>query len=376
LRQGDVAVTEFRAAVIIGSGSISFEMIRYLTERIPLLICPRWVFTRIQPIAIDDVLAYLVQAPQVPESANCVIEIGGSDVLTYGDMMLRYAEARGLKRRLVPVPLLTPRLSSSWVHLVTPIPAYIARPLIKGLRNEVIVRHKTADVLFPGIVPVDYNTAVAQTLQNVRKGNIETIWSDAQTSSLHDDKPQLFLQEQGMYIERHERWVNAGPSAVYRSFTGLGGNRGWPPYQFLWEIRGWLDRLVGGVGLRRGRRHPSELRVGDAVDFWRVEEIVPNKKLLLRAEMKLPGRAWLQFEIDDELLPSPQMERDQTRVVQTAYFASKGFWGWLYWYSVWPLHLFVFPGMLKAVADYAEQMADGLGDMNAPENASHSPRGD
>jgi uncharacterized protein YbjT (DUF2867 family) len=348
LRSAGVPVTEFRAAVIVGSGSLSFEMIRYLTERVPIMVCPRWVFTRVQPIGIDDVLSYLVQALSNPRSSGQTIEIGGDDILTYGDMMLGYARARGLKRALLPVPVLTPRLSSYWVHWVTPVPAAIARPLIEGLRNEVIVRSDLAHQLFPEIEPVDYQTAVQRALAKQEAGEVETVWSDAQSSSLGDIQPVYLAQEQGLIIERREHLVENDPAAVYHTFTGLGGKRGWLSLNTAWKLRGAMDRLVGGVGMRRGRRHPDEVRVGDAIDFWRVEAVEPDRMLRLRAEMKVPGKAWLQFEA----LPLPAK---QTRLVQTAFFDPKGLSGLLYWYLLYPIHGYIFGGMVKKIAEQAEK---------------------
>ena len=319
LRAAQVPVTEFRAAVVVGSGSVSFEMLRHLTERLPLLISPRWVYTRIQPIGISDLLTYLVRAAQVPASAGQIVEIGGADVVTYAQMMAGYAAERGLRRRLVPVPVLTPRLSSYWVHLVTPIPATIARPLIKGLRNEVVVRDDSARQLFPDIEPLTYRAALRRALARVDDGHVETIWSDAQASTREALPPEFVIQEQGMFIEKRERIVAATPDAAFCSFTALGGSTGWPPYDWLWRIRGALDRLVGGVGLRRGRRDPQDLRSGDALDFWRVEGIEPGRYLLLRAEMKLPGQAWLRYEAH------PAAD-GQTRLTQTAFFAPRGCW--------------------------------------------------
>jgi uncharacterized protein YbjT (DUF2867 family) len=347
LREAGVPVTEFRAAVIVGSGSLSFEMIRYLTERIPVMICPRWVFTRTQPISIHDVLDYLVDALQTPESAGQIIEIGGADILTYGQMMLGYAKERRLRRWLLPVPVLTPRLSSYWVHWMTPVPAAIARPLIEGLRNEVIVRSGTAHHLFPNIQPVNYQSAVHSALENLERGEVETLWSDALTSSQGDLPAVYFTQEQGMLIERREKETAATPETVFRTFTGLGGQRGWLMLDVAWRLRGALDRLVGGVGMRRGRRHPDELRVGDVVDFWRVEILQPGHLLRLRAEMKVPGKAWLQFEVN------PQASVG-TRLVQTAFFAPKGLSGLVYWYSLYPIHALIFAGMVQKITDRAE----------------------
>lgn len=349
LREAGIPVTEFRAAAIIGSGSLSFEMVRYLTERLPVMICPRWVYTRTQPIAIRDVLSYLVTALEVPESAGQIIEIGGADVLTYGEMMLGYARERGLRRHLVPVPVLTPRLSSYWVHWVTPIPAEIAKPLIQGLRNELIVREDTAQRLFPKIRPMAYRTAVQRTLANLDASQVETIWSDALASSQGDITPVTLTTQDGMIIEQRQQLVNAPPAAVYRAYTGLGGRRGWPYFDWAWRIRGIMDRLVGGVGLRRGRRDPDELRVGDALDFWRVEAVEPDRLLRLRAEMKVPGRAWLQFE------SKPQAD-DRTILQQTALFAPKGLSGLLYWYALYPLHSLIFSGMVQQLGWQAEAL--------------------
>jgi uncharacterized protein YbjT (DUF2867 family)/uncharacterized protein YndB with AHSA1/START domain len=348
LRQGGVPVTEFRAAIIVGSGSISFEMIRYLTERIPMMICPRWVFTHIQPIAIHDVLTYLLAAIQYPESSAEVIEIGGADVLTYGEMMLGYAAERGLKRRLIAVPVLTPHLSSYWVHWMTPIPAPIARPLIEGLRNEVVVRNDSARRIFPDIHPMGYQEAVHLALNKLDNGEVETIWSDALISSRGDVPPVYLAHEQGLIIERREIEVKAPPEAVYRLFSGLGGKRGWLALNAAWQLRGALDRLLGGVGMRRGRRSANEVRVGDAIDFWRVEAIEPNHLLRLRAEMKVPGRAWLQFE-------SRPQSNGRTKLVQTAFFEPKGLMGLLYWYLLYPIHAWIFGAMVHEIARQTEE---------------------
>ena len=351
LRAAGVPVTEFRAAVVIGSGSISFEMLRHLTERVPVMICPKWVYTRIQPIAIRNLLQYLTEALVTPASAGEIIEIGGAEVLTYAEMMQGYAQIRGLRRTLLPVPLLTPRLSSYWVHLVTPIPSAIAKPLIKGLHNEVIVTDDKAQRLFPDIALFDYAAAVEMALARIHDGEVETVWSDALASSVGDLHPDLLVQEQGMLIERRVRTVDAPADAVYQAFASLGGETGWPPYNWLWAIRGLIDRMVGGIGLRRGRRHPDEVRTGEALDFWRVELVHPGELLILRAEMKVPGKAWLRFRA--------KPRRDgRTDLVQTAFFAPKGLLGLLYWYSIYPLHKIVFPGMINDVARRAEAMAD------------------
>jgi len=348
LREAGVPVTEFRAAIIVGSGSVSFEMIRYLTERIPVMICPQWVYTRVQPISIRNVLEYLIAALETPESRGEIIEIGGTDVLTYGDMMMGYAEVRGLRRVLLPVPVLTPRLSSHWVHWMTPIPADIARPLIEGLRNEVIVRDDKAHRLFPTIQPMDYQASVRLALTNLEASEVETAWSDALVTSQGDISPVVLTTQDGMIIEQRQRLVQATPAVVYRAFAGLGGERGWLYANWAWRLRGVMDRLIGGVGLRRGRRHPSEVRVGDALDFWRVEAVEPGRMLRLRAEMKVPGDAWLQFEI------GPQSQ-GETLLLQTAFFAPKGLLGFLYWYVLYPIHGLIFSGMIRNLARQAEE---------------------
>jgi uncharacterized protein YbjT (DUF2867 family) len=350
LAEAGVPVTEFRAAVIVGAGSLSFEMVRYLTERLPVMICPRWVYTRIQPIAIGDVLRYLVRALAVPESAGRVIEIGGADVQTYGDMMKGYARVRGLRRFLIPVPVLTPHLSAHWVHWMTPVPAGIIYPLIEGVRNEVVVRDETARSLFPHIEPVDYDTAVQRALANLQAGKVETRWTDSLTSSLGDAPPVVLTTEQGMYVEHREIVVDAPPEQVYRVFAGLGGDRGWLYADGLWELRGLADRLVGGPGLRRGRRDSDELRAGDAVDFFRVEEIQPDRLIRLRAEMVVPGEAWLQFEA----IPLPD---GRSRLVQTIFMAPKGLLGVFYWYGLYPFHGLIFAKLVKRIADRAEALA-------------------
>ncbi len=346
LREAGVPVTEFRAAVIVGSGSLSFEMIRYLSERLPVMICPKWVYTRTQPIGIRNVLDYLVAAIDCPESAGRIVEIGGRDVMTYADMMSGYARVRGLKRRLIAVPVLTPRLSSYWVHLVTPIPAVIAQPLIKGLGNEVIVREDSALKMFPNIVPMDYQTSVRLAMDKIETHGVETSWSDALVSSQGDRTPLTLLSTQGMIIEKRQLVVSKSAEAVYTSFASLGGARGWLCWDWTWQLRGRFDRLIGGVGMRRGRRDPIDLRVGDAVDFWRVEHVVPGRTVRLRAEMLVPGLAWLEFDAR----PEPD---GKTLLLQTAIYEPKGLLGLLYWYALYPIHGVIFSGLIRKVAQQA-----------------------
>ena len=350
LREAGVPVTEFRAAVIVGAGSISFEMVRYLVERLPVMVCPRWIYSRVQPIAVGDLLDYLDTALDRPESAGRIVEIGGRDVTTYGGMMLGYARARGLRRLLLPVPVLTPRLSSYWVHLVTPIPASIGGPLIDGLRNNVVVRDGAAAELFPDIRPLDYEGALAAVVEDLDQGRIDTSWSDAHGRT-HTSGPEVRMETQaGMILERRALRVVASPDAVYRVFTGIGGRRGWYFANWLWRIRGLIDRVIGGAGLRRGRRHPDELRIGDALDFWRVEALEPGRSMRLRAEMKTPGRAWLQYEA----LAAPD---GAAELVQTAAFIPRGLMGLVYWYALYPVHAWIFRGMVRAIARRAERAA-------------------
>ena len=350
LRSSGIETIEFRAAAIIGAGSASFELLRHLTERLPVLVTPKWASTRVQPIAVDDMLTYLSSAIKIDlQSKSHIIEIGGQDILSYRTMMADYARVRNLKRFFIPVPFLTPKLSSYWAHLITPITASIAKPLIEGLGHEMIVQDQRAKELFPDITPMSYLDSVKEALDQLEKGRINSIWNDARSSSIGDVAPVVFMQKQGMLIERREREVKAPPEMIFRAFAGLGGPNGWP-LQWLWQIRGLLDQLVGGVGLRRGRRHPNNLRAGDALDFWRVELIEPDQRLRLRAEMKVPGEAWLQFEI------LPADDEDHQKLVQTAYFAPHGLFGFLYWYVLLPLHVIIFPRMLNRVAQRAEQL--------------------
>ncbi|HUY11690.1 MAG TPA: SDR family oxidoreductase [Candidatus Dormibacteraeota bacterium] len=346
LRATGVQCIELRAAMIIGSGSISFEMLRYLTERLPVMIAPRWVTTLSQAVAIRDVLLYLIAALGLPTGESKVYEIGGAEVITYRDMMLRYARLRHLKRRVIIVPFFTPRLSSYWVHIVTPISARLAQPLILGLGNEVIVRDRAAAADFPQIVPEGFDLAVTRALDRYRGNGPETTWFDA--FDVRGLPANFSGVREGMLIDRRECLVEASPHALASVFTQLGGRRGWLYGNWLWRLRGIMDTAVGGVGLRRGRRSETDLRLGDAVDFWRVEAYEPDHMLRLRAEMKLPGNAWLEFDAD--ALPN-----GTTRLTQTAFFEPRGLFGMLYWYAVAPFHGFIFGGMARAIAARAER---------------------
>lgn len=352
LRYGKIPVTEIRAGMIIGSGSALFEMIRYLTEREPLLICPAWYFSQAQPIAIRDVLSYLVAAIKTPDSIGRVIEVGGPTRLTYADMLLGYAKERNLKRWLIPTPFYAPRLSAYWVHMVTPIHWRVVAPLIEGLRANLIVRDDTAKKLFPHIRPIDFQTAVRLALGRIQRDNVETSWSDALVTTLGDVKPYELTVEEGMFIERRQALLDLPPETVFRAYTGIGGERGWLYMDWGWALRGWMDKAIGGVGLRRGRRHPDEIHTGEALDFWRVETVKKNEKMRLRAEMKVPGKAWLQFESK----PVPE-DKKKTLFAVTAYFAPYGLFGLLYWYAMWPFHKFIFDGLTRSLASRARMLA-------------------
>ena len=349
LRYSHVPVTEFRAGMIVGSGSVLFEMIRYLTEREPLMVCPAWYFSEAQPIAIRDALSYLIAALDSPESIGRVIEIGGPTRLTYADMLLGYAKERDLKRWLVRTPVYAPRLSSYWVHMVTPIHWRVALPLIEGLRARLVVRDDAARRLFPRIQPIDFQTAVHLALGRIQRDNVETSWADALVTAMGDIKPYVFKVEEGMFIERRQVYLDLEPGVVFRAYMGIGGARGWLYWDWSWALRGWMDKAIGGVGLRRGRRHPDELRAGEALDFWRVEAVEQNQLLRLRAEMKAPGKAWLEFQS----VPSPDEREGKTLFTATAYFAPRGFWGFIYWYAMWPFHKFIFAGLARGIASRA-----------------------
>jgi uncharacterized protein YbjT (DUF2867 family) len=350
LRQGGVPVTEFRAGMIVGAGSVLFEMIRYLGEREPVLVCPAWFFSEAQPIAIRDVLNYLITALSVPESTGRMIEIGGPARLTYADMLLGYARERGLQRALIRTPFYLPRLSAYWVHMVTPIHWRVVLPLIEGLRARLIVHDDAARNLFPQIKPIDFQTAVHLALGRIQRDNVETSWSDALVNTAGDIRPYAFAVEEGMMLERRTLLLDLPAETVFRAYAGIGGARGWLYMDWAWALRGWMDKAIGGVGIRRGRRHPDEVRAGESLDFWRVEAVEPDRLMRLRAEMKVPGKAWLQFE-------SMPQEGGRTLFTETAYFAPRGFWGFVYWYAMWPFHAFLFDGLIRRLAARARLLS-------------------
>lgn len=334
------STTELRAGPIIGSGSASFEMVRYLTERLPAMIAPRWIRHDVQPIAVRDILAYLVACLGRDDSIG-VINVG-TDPLTFKEMMVGYANVRDLPRVIVPVPVLAPRLAALWVGLVTPIPNCMAVPLVKGMIHAVVADVSRARELFPEIDPMSYTQAVSAAVTRVEHKEVQTRWSDA----LGTDEDFRLEDRQGLMREVRTYLADASAEDVFQAFSSLGGERGWLVYNWAWRARGILDVLVGGPGLRRGRRDPQDLRPGDALDFWRVEEVETPRLLRLRAEMKVPGQAWLQFET--------RQEGNRTRLIQAAMFRPRGFGGWLYWYGIYPFHALIFGAMVRAIGRLAE----------------------
>ncbi len=340
LRECDVPVLEFRASIVIGSGSLSFEMIRALVERLPLMITPRWVSVMAQPIAIEDLLKYLLAALRIPVAQYGIYEIGGADRVSYADIMRTYARQRGLTRAMVPVPLLTPRLSSLWLGLVTPLYARVGRKLVESMIHPTVVRNPAALATFD-IRPVGIEDAVRRALAREDREFGETRWSDALSSA--GPVPSWGGVTFGTrLVDSRTVTVSAPAATAFASIEAIGGNTGWYGLNSLWRVRGYLDLIVGGVGLRRGRPHPRRLAVGDAVDFWRVESIERDHRLRLIAEMKLPGRAWLEFEV--------RGEGSSSTIRQTAVFDPVGWRGLAYWYGLYPLHEAVFAAMLRGIA--------------------------
>jgi uncharacterized protein YbjT (DUF2867 family) len=362
LLAGKVPTTALRAAVIIGSGSASFEMLRYLTERLPVMVTPRWVDTRIQPISVRDVLHYLVGSAHMPAEVNRGFDIGGPDVLTYRQMMAAYARIAGLKRRRVAaLPLLTPSLSSHWVGLVTPVPNSIARPLVESLINEVVRKEHDIARYVPdppgGLT--DFGQAVELALARIHDGSVTTSWSSATPAGAPSDPLPSDPDWAGgsLYIDERERPVDAAPEQLWSVIKGIGGGHGWYSWRLGWWARGLLDRLFGGPGLRRGRRDPTNLFVGDALDWWRVEAVEDNRLLRLRAEMRLPGLAWLELIVDtDSSEPT-----GRTRFRQRALFHPRGLAGHLYWAMIYPFHGLVFGGMQRNIARAAERLPAKIG---------------
>jgi uncharacterized protein YbjT (DUF2867 family) len=349
LAAGPIPVTELRAAIIIGSGSASFEMLRNLVEVLPVMVTPRWVDTRCQPIAVRDVLRLLCDVLEVPETAGRVLEVGGPDVMTYRELMDAYARLAGLRRRLIlPVPVLTPRLSSLWIGLVTPLPTGLARPLVDSLVNEVVVRDDAARRLLPGDT-LSFEEAVGLALQRIEDLEVTTTWAGAEHRPGPEDPEPEDPQWSGGTILTDERTVRSGaaPAVLWDAVCELGGERGYHTPRILWSVRGFVDDLVGGSGLRRGRRHPTRLAVGDEVDFWRVERLEPGRLLRLRAEMRLPGDAWLDLRVEADGTGS--------RLTQRARFHPRGLAGRLYWWVLAPAHRLIFPRMARGIVAAAER---------------------
>ncbi len=347
-----VPTTVLRAAVILGSGSASFEMLRHLTERLPVMITPRWVNTRIQPIAIRDVLRYLVGSAGMPAGVSRAFDIGGPDVITYAEMMQRYARVAGLARRIIlPVNVLTPNLSSHWVGVVTPVPNSLARPLVESLVHEVVCKEKDIAAHVPepaaGLLGVD--DAIRLALQRIGDGDVATRWASASTPGAPSDPMPSDPDWAGgsVYLDERSSVVSASAAALWSVIVGIGGRNGWYSWALAWQVRGWMDRFSGGPGLRRGRRDPHSLQIGDAVDWWRVEDVQPQRLLRLRAEMRLPGLAWLDLMVEQDLA-------GHTVFRQRAYFHPRGLAGRLYWGAISPFHRVVFGGMQRNIARAAE----------------------
>jgi uncharacterized protein YbjT (DUF2867 family) len=350
LRESGVPVIEFRASIIIGSGSLSFEMVRSLAERLPVMVTPRWVSVAAQPIAIGDVLAYLIAAMDVEDAQNHVFEIGGADVVSYGDILREYARQRGLRRWMIPVPVLTPRLSSLWLALVTPLYARVGRKLIDSIEHATIVRDDAARRVFP-IRPRSTRDAIADALANEDHEIAGTRWSDALSAS-GTARSWGGARFGSRLVDSRIAVTCARRGTAFGVIERIGGATGWYSGNALWTVRGWIDLLLGGVGMRRGRRHRARLEGGDVVDCWRVEAIEHGRRLRLSAEMKLPGRAWLEFEVED----AP----GGAQIRQTAIFDPIGMAGLAYWYGIWPLHRLVFAGMLRGIARAADRSAASL----------------
>ena len=347
LASGKTPLTVLRAALIIGAGSVSFEILRYLVERLPIMITPRWVSTECQPIGIANVLGYLIDCLRVPETAGRVLDIGGADVMSYKRIMEIMADLRGLPRRwVIPVPVLTPRLSSLWIHLVTPIDRRIARPLAEGLRNRVVCRNDDAARFMPQTL-LGVREAIAAALTKLDETDVETIWSGA--GEVRGDPDWAGGT---VFVDQKTVEIHADPHAVFTAICRVGGGHGWYAADWLWRLRGAMDRLIGGPGLRRGRRDPQRVGFGEALDFWRVIGVEADRSLRLRAEMKLPGEAVLEFEIQK---CDPDGSDKRTRLTQTARFRPRGLLGLMYWYSVMPLHGIVFSGMLQGIRRAAEE---------------------
>lgn len=349
LRKSGIQVIEFRASIILGSGSLSFEMIRTLVERLPVMIIPKWVRMKAQPIAIEDVIAYLISAIDMKMDKNEIFEIGGANRMSYMGIMKEYARQRGLKRLMIPVPVLTPWLSSLWLGLVTPLYARVGKKLVDSIRHPTVVRDKRALEVF-GIKPKTVKHAITQALCNEEREFAETKWSDALSSAGNAPRDWGGIRFGNRIIDSRKMNVNVPPDQAFAPIRRIGGDTGWYYANWLWQLRGFLDLLVGGVGVRRGRRDPENASGGDAIDFWRVQAYEPNRRLRLLAEMKLPARAWLMFEVESN-------GNNGSVIRQTVEYDPIGLLGILYWYLVYPLHVFIFSGMIRNIAKAAEKIS-------------------
>ncbi|NIO28527.1 MAG: DUF2867 domain-containing protein [Candidatus Latescibacteria bacterium] len=362
LRSSGVPIVELRASIVIGSESLSFELIRALTERLPLMITPRWVAVPAQPIGIEDLLQYLLESMTIDTEGSAVYEIGGRDVVSYGDLIREYARQRNLRRYLIPVPVLTPRLSSLWLRLVTPLHLRIGRKLIEGMRHPTVVRDSRAGDVFK-VVPMSVREAIVSALHNEDREFAATRWTDALSSS-NTQRDWGGVRFGNRLVDSRTIRVRAKPGRVFSTIERVGGKNGWYYANLLWQLRGFIDLLVGGVGLRRGRSHPTQLRPGDVVDCWRVEAASSNRSLRLEAEMKLPGRAWLEFELSEN--------GENTTLRQTAIFDPVGLFGLIYWYALYPIHQIIFAGMIRGIAS-ASQHSAKQDKTNTTEVPPHSP---
>ncbi|MCR9250823.1 MAG: SDR family oxidoreductase [bacterium] len=345
LSESNVPLTVLRAGIIIGSGSASFEIIRDLVEKLPFMVAPKWIKTKCQPIGIANVLDYLVGVINEEKCYNRVFDIAGPDILTYKEMMLGYAKVRKLWRRIMIVPVLTPRLSSLWLYFVTSTSYFLARNLVDSMKNEVIAKDSDIDEILQLNNKLSYQEALQRAFTKIKQKQVESSWKD---SFYSPEFNKLFIHQMeapsfGCLLDHQEIEFNHDPELVARNIWKIGGENGWYYGNFLWQLRGFLDKMVGGVGLRRGRRDQFDIKNGDALDFWRVLYVnKEEQRLLLFAEMKLPGEAWLEFKI--------KKCGDHHKLLQTATFRPLGLMGRLYWYLVIPFHLFIFKNMAKRIA--------------------------
>jgi uncharacterized protein YbjT (DUF2867 family) len=341
--RGDAIITIWiRAGIIIGAGSISFEILRNLVQKLPIMVTPKWVTTRTQPIAVDDVLAYLTAAIRLDTRENIIVDIG-SDTTNFKDMMLSAARIMGLRRHIFPLPVLTPKLSSYWLIFFTPVPYKIAAALVEGLKSETVRQNDNAARYFPEIEPLSFEDSVRRAIKELEDEQVVSRWCDSSGREVCDiirqDDPSSAIIRDRRVVE----FSNVAPEKVFQAALAIGGKRGWYKYNLLWRLRGTIDKMAGGYGLNRGRRASHELRIGDALDFWKVADIKPNKRLLLLAQMKLPGKAWLEFVIEDNML------------IQTAHFYPRGILGRLYWYSTLIFHNLVFQDLAEKIVKQAAE---------------------